>query len=183
MPTGHPVVERDQLRILPIRRNQRHQLRQLFKTKQKKQMRIPVPPEMPPQPRKRFPSHAAPLRRSRLNPAKQQHHANYNRPHAQQPQRVPQMLRKQRDQHARRAKIRERRSLKRTARGPRRRRFSPQQTRRRRAQLLRRTQKTSLSLIRVRNPPPLPPPFPFNPPPLLTFPIYLPIPPHFPFSL
>ncbi len=110
-----------------------------------------MPPEMPPQPRKRFPFNAAPLRRSRLNPTKQQHHANYNRPHSQQPQRVPQMLRKQRDQHARHRKIRERRSLKRTARGPRRRRFPPQQTRRRRAQLLRRTQKTSLPLIRVRN--------------------------------
>jgi len=48
MYAGEPIIECDQLGVLPIRIHQFHQVRQLFKTKKKKQVRIPVPPEMPP---------------------------------------------------------------------------------------------------------------------------------------
>src|SRR5260370_42383340 len=44
---GQPLIKRDQLRVLPAGRHEMHELSQFFKTKQEKQVRIPMPPETP----------------------------------------------------------------------------------------------------------------------------------------
>src|SRR5580704_9627310 len=41
------MIQRNQLRVLPPRLHQMHQPSQLFKTKQKVKVRIPMPPKMP----------------------------------------------------------------------------------------------------------------------------------------
>src|SRR5262249_61006457 len=45
--TCKPPIDRQQLRILPPRIHEVHEPAHFFKAKKKKQVRIPVPPEMP----------------------------------------------------------------------------------------------------------------------------------------
>src|SRR5215469_1039233 len=48
MDSRGPVVERDQLGVLPVGRHERHQVRELLKAVQKEQVGIPVAPIVPP---------------------------------------------------------------------------------------------------------------------------------------
>src|SRR5262249_51554960 len=47
MHSRQPIIDRDQLRVLPAGIHEVHELRQLFKAEKKKKVRIPVPPEAP----------------------------------------------------------------------------------------------------------------------------------------
>jgi len=52
--SGKPMIEGDELGVLPTGIDQMHQPAHFFKTKQKEQVRIPVTPEVPEPVRKRF---------------------------------------------------------------------------------------------------------------------------------
>ena len=47
MHAKHPVIERHQFRVQPVRIDEMNEVTEFFKAEQKKQMWIPVPPKMP----------------------------------------------------------------------------------------------------------------------------------------
>ena len=100
-----PVIKRNQLRILPPRLNQMHQPTQLFKTKQKVEVWIPMPPKMP-EPLRRggtgipvcpavlLEIKKCVLRNPSLHPAQSQNHPSRHCLQPDQPNRMRQILRK-----------------------------------------------------------------------------------------
>src|SRR6516164_5373145 len=116
--TRQPVVERDQLGVLPIRTDQSHQVRQLFKAKQKKKMRIPVPPKMPPPGSQRSAAFCSPYFRPLAGPTQEKQQSRHSRLRAQQSQRVFYVRCKERDQHARDGQIAERHPFESSTRRP-----------------------------------------------------------------
>jgi hypothetical protein len=78
MHTRQPVIERDEFRVFPSLIHQVHEFPQLFEAEQKKQVRVPVSPEMPPSCRKCFSISLGALRRLGLTPAQRNNHHRHD---------------------------------------------------------------------------------------------------------
>src|SRR6476646_7078650 len=124
------MIECNQLGILPPRLHQMHQSSHLFKAKQKKQMRIPVPPEMPKSlrqsrtdipvsPSSRFPTKLLTPGNPNLNPAQAQNQRGHQCLRAGQPRRMCQVLCKQNNQRCRNSQVSQRHALEHPASSPR----------------------------------------------------------------
>src|SRR6267378_5295778 len=95
-----PMIESNQLRVLPTWQNHMHQRPQLLKTKYEEKVRVPVTPKMPESLSKRARSNSefldAGLRSTApnicLRPAKRHNHAAHQRLNTEQPQWMPQIL-------------------------------------------------------------------------------------------
>src|SRR5579859_7785610 len=119
MHARQPVIERNQLRVLPAGIYQVHQLRQLFKTEKKKQVRIPVPPEMPEFRRDFFAIQNRELFTPRRNAAQRKNQQRYTRLRCDKAHWMRQIPREDCDHRARKRHITKRDPLKRSTSSPR----------------------------------------------------------------
>src|SRR5260370_1066442 len=127
--TGQPVIGGDQLGVLPAGCHQMRELSELLKAKQKKQMRIPVPPEMPELRRKRVASPVRALRNLRFYTAQCQNDRGNQSLYPDQLQPVCKIFRKHRDHRTRCRQISQRHPLECAARRPRCRHFAGEASR------------------------------------------------------
>src|SRR5579863_5738617 len=118
MHAKHPVIERNQLRILPNRIDQMNQVSEFLEAEQKKKMRIPVPPEMP-EPRGQ--RNSILLRanfRARACGTQNQNQRGHNCLRADQLPRMSEIFLERGNQYTGKSQVPERHPLKRAARRP-----------------------------------------------------------------
>src|SRR5579859_1270495 len=108
MHSRQPKIERDQLRILPAGIDEVHEFSKLFKTKQKKQVRIPVPPEMPAARGQRFAAQKGAFLAPRRRAAQRKNQGGNRGLRRHKPRRMREVSREDRDQHSRKCQIAER---------------------------------------------------------------------------